>query len=402
MANFSPIPKNELKSLYKNKKLTISKIAKFYNCSTSKIWAYLWKYNINRSRCKQVFIFKKDLEKLYLKEKLSTRKIAKRYNCGKSTIESKLRQYGIVVRNKSEVLKLIPRVEKYKISKEKLKKLYDKGKFSAYKIAKIYNCSPSAIFHKLRKFNIPRRTDVEGIILTNNERCRKIAKAVSRYVKKNFNSSATEKAHMIGFSLGDMNVAKKKYGETIYVSSSTTKNEQVVLMKNLFKKFGHINIKKSKKNTRNGEKDNFHFVAHLNSSFDFLLNKRDKIEKWILEKNKYFLPFLAGYIDAEGSFGVYNGFGEFALGSYDKNIIGQIHHKLKFLGIKSENPRIMVKGGYVDRRGVRTLKDLWSLRIRRKSELSKFINLIKPYIKHLKRKRDLLRVKENVISRLKN
>ena len=140
----------------------------------------------------------------------------------------------------------------------------------------------------------------------------------------------------------------------------------------------------------------------MNSSFDFLLNKRDEIEKWILEKDKYLLPFLAGYVDAEGSFGVYNKFGSFALGSYDKNIINQICHRLSFLDIKAETPRIMVEGGYIDKRGVRTFKDLWSLRIRRKNELYKFINLIEPYIRHLKRKRDLLRVKNNVASRLKS
>ena len=394
--------KNELKDLYKNKNLTISKITEFYNCSNSKIWAHLWKYNITRSRTKKVHITRRDLEKLYLKNKLSLRKIAKRYNCAKSTIENKLRKYRIPTRNKSEALKLIPRAEKYKISREKLKELYWKEKLSTYKIAEIYNCSPSAIFDKLRKFNILRRTDVEGIILTNNERCRKIAKAVSKYPKKDFDGSETEKAYLIGFRVGDLHVSKRKYGETVYVSSCTTKKEQVILMNNLFKSFGHIRIKKSKKDTQKGTIDNFSFMTHLNLSFNFLIDKRDRIEKWILQKDNYFLSFLGGYIDAEGSFGVYNGFGEFALGNYDKGVIGQIYHRLKFLGINTENPRIMVKAGYIDKRDIRTFKDFWSLRIRRKNELYKFINLVELYIRHSKRKRDLLRVKENVISRLKN
>jgi len=402
MSNFSPIPKDELGSLYKNKKLTISKIAKFYYCSTSKIWAYLYKYNINRSRCKEVFISKKDLEKLYLKEKLSTRKIAKKLNCEKSTIENKMRKYGIPARSKSEALRLIPRAEKYKISKEKLEELYWQKKLSAYKIAEIYNCSPSAIFYKLRKFGISRRTDFEGAMLTVSERSPKIAKAVSKYPKKDFNGSEVERAYLIGFSLGDMNVTKKKYGETIYAAASTTKNEQVRLMKNLFKQFGHIRIDKKKKDTQKGKIDNFQFTAYLNSSFDFLLNKKDRIERWIFENDDYFLAFLAGYIDAEGSFGVYNGFGEFVLGSYDRDIIRQIHKRLQLLGVETTIPRIMVRGGYVDKRGIRTLNDLWGLKMRRKNELCNFINLIEPYIRHSKRKRDLLRVKENVSSRLKN
>lgn len=396
------IPKNELRDLYEKKKLTILEIAKFYYCSNSKIWAHLWKYNITPSRIKKVYIARRDLEKLYLEDKLSPRKIAKRYRCGKSTIGNKLKKYGIPIRNKSEALKLISRAEKYKISKEELKELYWEKKLSAYKIAEVYNCSASAVFGKLRRYNIPRRTDVEGIILTNNERCRKIAKAVSKYAKKNFNGSKTEKAYLIGFSLGDMNITKRKYGETVYASSCTTKNEQVRLMENLFKQFGHFRIDKSKKDTKNGRINNFQFTAYLNSSFDFLLNKKDKIKKWILGNNNYFLPFLAGYIDAEGSFGVYNGFGEFALGSYDRNIIRQIHRRLQLLGVETTIPRIMVRGGYIDKRGIRTLNDLWSLKMRRKNELYNFINLIEPYIRHSKRKRDLLRVKENVTTRLKN
>lgn len=345
------------------------------------------------------YISKKELEKLYFEKKLSTRKIAGLFNCGKTTIQERMRNYEIPARSRSEALKLISRPEKYKITEVKLNELYWQKELSAYKIAELYNCSPSAIAHKLRKFDIPRRTDVEGVILTNNERCRKIAKAVNKYPKKDFNGSDPEKSYLIGFSLGDMNVSKKKYGETIYVSSCTTKKEQVMLMNDLFKKFGHTHINKNKKDTKKGRIDNFHFTAYLNSSFDFLLNKKDNIEEWVLESNTNFIHFLAGYIDAEGSFGVYNGFGEFALGSYDKNIIGKIYHRLKFFNIEPETPRIMVKGGYIDKRGVRTFKDLWSLRIRRKNELYKFINLVHPYIRHGKRKRDLLKVKENVYLR---
>jgi len=397
------ISKNELKDLYENKELPFSELAKFYNCSVSKIWTNLWKYDIRPSRCREVYISKRDLETLYLKEKLSTRKIAQRYNCQKSTVESKMKKYGIPARSKSEALKLIPRAEKYKISEEKLREFYWKKKLSAYKIAKIQNCSPSAIFHKLQKFKIARRTDIEGAILTVSERSPKIARAVSRYSKKDFNGSKNEKAYLISFSLRDMNVTKRKYGETIYVATSTTKNEQVQLMKNLFQEFGHIRIDKKKKDTKNGKVDNFQFTAYLNLSFSFLLNKKDKIEKWILEKDKYFLPFLAGYIDAEGSFGVDNRtIGSFALASYHKNIIHQIYNRLKYFRIQAENPAIRTKGGYVDKRGVRTLRDLWGLRIRRMEELHRFINLIEPYIKHAKRKRDLLKVKKNVISRLRN
>ncbi len=394
------IPKKELKYLYENKKSTISKIAKYYNCSISKLWTKMKEYGIEPSRTKTVHILERKLKRLYLKKGLSTRKIAQICNCGKSTIQTKLKKYGIAIRNKSEALKLSPRGDQYKISKEKIEKLYKEKKLSAYKIADLYDCSPSVISAKLIKFNIPRRSDREGVILTNNERCPKIAKAVIRYTKKDFNGTKTDKAYLIGFRLGDLHTSKRKYGETVYISTCSTKREQIILMNQLFRRFGHVRVNKSKKNTKKGKKDNYYFIAYLNPSFDFLLNKEDNIEKWILERDNYFLSFLGGYIDAEGSFGVYNGFGAFALGSYDKNIICQIHNRLSILGIKTENPRIMVKGGYVDKRGVRTFKDLWSFKIRRKNELYKFVNIIELYLKHLKRRRDLLKVKQNITSRI--
>lgn len=394
------IPKNKLKDLYEKKKLTFKEMAEFYECSASRVWAHLKKYGIKPSRAKSVHISKEDLERLYWKEKLSTREIAGRFGYGKSTVEAKMKKYGIAARSRSKAAKLFPRTEKYKIPKEKLEELYWRQKLSVYKIAKLYNCSPSGIFHKFKKFNIPRRTDVEGIILTNDERCRKIAKAVTNHPRKDFDGSEQEKSYLIGFSSGDLHVVKKKYGMTIYVYCQSTKKEQIILLKKLFNRFGHIWIKKGKKNTKNGIKEDFRFAAYLNLSFDFLLNKEDKIEEWILENNRHFLSFLGGYIDAEGSFGVYNGFGEFALGTYDKNVINQAYNKLKSFGVETTPPRITIKGGYIDKRGVKTSEDLWRLRITRKDELHNFVNLIEPYTRHPKRKRDLLKVKKNVNSRL--
>jgi len=350
----------------------------------------------------RLFIPRDTLQRLYLTQKLSTRKIAQKYYCGKTTIVSKLREYNIVARTKSEALKLIPRPDKYKISSEELKSLYEDQKLSAHKIADLFECSPSAIARKLIKFNIPRRTDVEGIILTNDERCRKIAKAVARYPKKDFNGSLSDRAYLMGFSFGDMNVEKKKYGSTIYAASCTTKIEQLSLMQDLFGKYGHVRVNISRRKTKTGEIDHFLFTANLNDSFNFLLDKEDNIEAWILRDNQNFLLFLAGYIDAEGSFGVYNGFGSFALGSYDKNILYQIYTKLKYFKIETELPYLRTQGGYIDKRGVKTLRDFWTLRIKRIKELCKFIKLIKSHIKHSKRKTDLLRVKENLKLRLNN
>jgi hypothetical protein len=156
-------------------------------------------------------------------------------------------------------------------------------------------------------------------------------------------------------------------------------------MKDLFRNYGHFLVSKR-------ADGNVAFTCYLNLSFDFLLKNQDDIEDWILENNHYFLSFLGGYIDAEGHFGVSNNYGSFFIGSYDRNIIHQTSRKLYFLDIEFPKPRICIRAGYKDKRGVTTHKNLWGFKIKRKKELRKFISLIKPYIKHQKRLRDLKKV----------
>jgi len=332
------------------------------------------------------------LRNLYWNQKLSSRQIAKLYECGKTTVLENMKHYGIKARTKSETSKMINHPLKYKISNQKLRYLYETKRLSLYQIAKIYGCYPSVIFNKLLKYEIQRRNLSESIKLTNETRCENIAKAVTKYPKKDFSGSFLEKAYLIGFRLGDLHVRKNKYGKTIFVQTWTTKTEQIKLMKKLFSKYGHILILKRKNDNNNG------FTCYLNLTFSFLLIKEDKIEDWILKNNDYFLSFFGGYIDAEGHFGVSKNYGSFSIGTYDKNIIHQIYEKLIYMDIKTPEPRINVKAGYTDKRGVITHKDLWGFKIRRKKELKKFIDLIRPYIKHKKRLNDLIKV-DSIISR---
>jgi len=136
-------------------------------------------------------------------------------------------------------------------------------------------------------------------------------------------------------------------------------------------------------------------------SFDFLLPKEDNIPNWILSKETTFAAFLAGYIDAEGHFGVYNNFAEFSMGTYDANILSAFCEKLNELGIFCHKPKLHVKEGFVDKRGVRWNGSIYRLRITRKDDLLKLIYLIKPYLKHGKRVRDLIKAGVNIIERNK-
>ena len=86
-------------------------------------------------------------------------------------------------------------MQSFNISAEELKELYHNRKLSLYQIAKIYNCSPSAIFYKMNKFKIPLRELFEAINLTIPRRSRSVAKAVIKYPKKIFSGNLMEKSY---------------------------------------------------------------------------------------------------------------------------------------------------------------------------------------------------------------
>jgi hypothetical protein len=165
------------------------------------------------------------------------------------------------------------------------------------------------------------------------------------------------------------------------------------MLKNVFEKYGHIYL--SEKNNKQ-----IQFACNLNMTFDFLLEKEDDIEEWILENNKHFAAFLGGYIDAEGHFGIYNNFAEFSISTYDRKIINLLYSKLSEMGIEGSEPKITVKKGYIDKRGIKCRGDLWRFRITRKKELLKFIRFIEKYIKHKKRRDDMIKAKDSLIRRI--
>jgi len=215
-----------------------------------------------------------------------------------------------------------------------------------------------------------------------------------RYPKYDFGRDLMEKAYLIGFRLGDLRVYKTKpHSETIVVQCHTTQNTQIKLVKNLFNDYGQVTISKQ----RDGTTD---VTCYLNETFNFLLPKKDEVEKWVYVDKKRFCAFMAGYIDAEGNFIINQSRARFKIDSYDKNILEKIHYWLKNNSIKSKFRRIGEKGekrpeGYIFN------KDLWRLNVNEANSLFKFIKLIKPFIKHKKRLKDINICINNITKRKK-
>lgn len=364
-AKRSDITSSLLIKLYIKKGLSTSRIASILDCHRATINHKLHEYFIPiRKPFKKVDLNKKTLSKLYLSDKLSTYKIAKKINCNVRTVTNKMRQYHIKGRP----------IKKRFISKTTLVDLYTNKKLSLKKIGKLYQMTPSGILKRMRKHDIYRRTSWD----TNTG------------IKNPFRGTLEEKSYLIGFRLGDLGVRlSSKQTRTILIGCSTTKKEQVTLIKNLFENYAKVWVGKIRKNGVVSTS------SILHPSFSFLLPKNDRIESWIVSTLKNINAFIAGYTDAEGSFGVYNKRSKYRLGSYDKGILRQIDVWFKRNGVKSilVLERVKKKGQN---------QDFWRITINDAKSLLILYKMIFPYMKHEKRVSDFNKVKRNIDLRLQN
>lgn len=269
---------------------------------------------------------------------------------------------------------------KITISKKDLERLYYKGKKSKYKIADIYNCTAGTVLNRMREYGI--KSWSRSIIQ-------------SKYAKKDFLGDKCEKAYIIGFRLGDLNVYQTaSHSEVIIVRCHTTCIDQVDVMKKMFGKYGNVSGKINKDGS-------FAANCFLNRSFDFILKKEDGVEKWITENKDYSSYFAAGYVDAEANIGVYDGRARFKIDTYDKNIIFWFYDWFLKNDIKCSGPKLIGKKNQVyDKiKNYKYNKDLWRVCVSKQNSLGILFEILKPILKHRKRKKDLIKCIKNLNER---
>jgi len=266
------------------------------------------------------------------------------------------------------------------ISRKDLERLYCKEKKSKYKIADIYNCTTGTVLNRMREYGI--KSWSRSIIQ-------------SKYAKKDFAGDKCEKAYIIGFRLGDLNVYQTaSHSEVIVVRCHTTCVEQVDVMKKMFGKYGNVSGKANKDGS-------FAVNCFLNRSFDFLLKKEDRVDDWITENKEYSNYFAAGYIDAEANIGVYDGRARFKIDTYDKNIILWFYYWFVKNNIDCPVPKkIGTKNQIYDKiKNYKYNKDLWRVRASEHKSLAVLFEILLPILKHKKRKKDLIRCIKNLDER---
>lgn len=229
---------------------------------------------------------------------------------------------------------------------------------------------------RLSRYKIKTRTIQEGKALTK-----------PKYPRKDFDGTKEEMSYLIGFRLGDLHVRKTHPNSpTVQVHTNSTKQDQVDLMFRLFEPYGYV--KANGPDKRGATK----VRCFLNNSFLFLFPKEEKIASWILSSVPCSLSFLAGYIDAEGSFGLNPRTQPFfSMKSQDKEIMSAIQSIiLPKLTIDTKLHFVRAKGSVMN--GIVSNKDVYGIFIYNRRDLNLLLSAIFPILKHAKRKIDALKV----------
>lgn len=270
-------------------------------------------------------------------------------------------------------------MQKINIPIDQLKRLYVEQNLSTIKIADLLRCNRQTVSNYLKIHKIIPRSPSQA--------------RIRYHVRKDFNGSLVEKAYLIGFRLGDLNVyTTSSVSETIVVRTHTTNLIQVNLLDELFKKYGKVTVSKSLYG--------YNINCFLNRTFNFLLTKNDAVEEWISDVQSSTMAFIAGYIDAEGCFQINQGRGRFCLAACDRNILCWIKNSLERQNINTKLTLITVKGSKsVDKYLMNN--DVWRVSVNDRVSLFKLIGLLRPYLRHEKRISDMNAVLRNLESRIK-
>lgn len=262
-------------------------------------------------------------------------------------------------------------MRKIEIPRNLIYDLYVTKRKSLSQIGQLLNCSNVTVMERLKEYRIDRRTYFEANV---------------RYSKVDFSGNLIEKAYLIGFRIGDLNVKIPK-GSTVYVKTNTTKLDQVRLVESLFRRYGPVRSKSY-------YKTDISIESYLNKSFAFLVPKHEYIPNWILKQKRLFLAFLAGYTDAEGNIGVYSNRARFRVRTCDFNILKQIYNYLNARGIRCHLTLEAKPKKH------KLNAPFWCVSCNEMYSLSKLFYLIAPYLRHGKRCKDLKIATDNIYERI--
>lgn len=265
-----------------------------------------------------------------------------------------------------------------KVTREQLFRWYHEEGKSTDDIAALLGIDQANVVYWMNKLDVPRRSRSD---------------ALTKTLRADFSGDLEEKAYLIGFRLGDLHVyhLRPDSGQTIRIMCASSQSAQIDLIQSLFEPYGYVNI------TRKLDGKTA-IDCYVNMSFDFLLPKQDEIEEWILSDEGFSIAFLAGYIDAEGSFRVdMNGSANLKIESYDVGILHQLHGILTQLDIDCPPPSL-IKSKENSKQKLN--QDVWRLGVYRKLSIDRLCALLNAYLRHEGRRNGMMIAWQNARNRI--
>jgi hypothetical protein len=267
------------------------------------------------------------------------------YGLDRRTVRRWLMHAGIPLRTHEEVVKLLPRHPV--VEPSILKDLYLNSNLSFSQIGQRFDASATWVRSQLISAGIPPRTPWREM-----------------YGKAPFSRDPREGAYLRGLRTGDLNC--EIYGNQVRVATSTTHPEMYALLRNCFAKYGRLN----KTPSRNKSDFEWLVYCYLNKTFSFLLEKCTTVPDSYMRDDELFLSFISGYIDAEGSFRLYQDEQSAAvslrLRTEDRALLMGFRNKLRELGYHPYLALELERGYH---KGKNYTKDVWMLGMFRKEEV---------------------------------
>jgi hypothetical protein len=138
--------------------------------------------------------------------------------------------------------------------------------------------------------------------------------------------------------------------------------------------------------------------SDLNNSFTFLLDKPNKIPKWIFKNTKFLLAFLAGYADCEATWDIRKSNKNnirftFRIRTSDFKILQQLANKLNkenyyaTLNLEKEINQLTNLGKYNE--------NFWCLAVQRKKDVVRLASKLLNYSRHYEKIRKMKLITKN-------
>lgn len=219
-----------------------------------------------------------------------------------------MRKFGIPRRSYSEA-NVLRYLREPPVSSEKLRELYLIEKKSTRQIAKQLGMAQTSVRRWMTRYGISARNPWSPL----------------KYPRTHFSDDEREKAYLLGLRAGDLSVCQRT-PYTIEVTTASSHPAMIDLFYDVFSKYGHCG--RWPRSSNLGYE--WGLYCGLDTSFTFLVHKPSKAPV----ERKFFYPFLAGYIDAEGCWKIspnhrkWISFG-LVICSEDLGILSSIRERLK-------------------------------------------------------------------------